>query len=66
MGSVGAEGLLVAKRARVLTAAQDEESSVIFGMPREALVMGAADVELSLDNMIPWIMRYAGRSLKPV
>jgi two-component system chemotaxis response regulator CheB len=42
MGRDGASGLLEMHRAGALTAAQDEDSSVVFGMPREAIRLGAA------------------------
>ena len=41
MGADGAEGLLQMKRAGARTIAQDEASCVVFGMPREAIRMGA-------------------------
>ena len=43
MGSDGAQGLLRMKRAGAKTIAQDEESCVVYGMPREAVKIGAAD-----------------------
>jgi two-component system, chemotaxis family, protein-glutamate methylesterase/glutaminase len=43
MGSDGAQGLLKMKRAGARTIAQDEASCVVFGMPREAIRMGAVD-----------------------
>ncbi|MGA2878415.1 MAG: chemotaxis response regulator protein-glutamate methylesterase [Bryobacteraceae bacterium] len=43
MGSDGAQGLLKMKRAGARTLAQDEASCVVFGMPREAIRMGAVD-----------------------
>lgn len=42
MGKDGAEGLLKLKKAGALTIAQNEESCVVFGMPREAIKIGAA------------------------
>jgi two-component system chemotaxis response regulator CheB len=43
MGSDGAEGLLEMKKAKARTIAQDEESCVVFGMPKEAIRVGAVD-----------------------
>jgi two-component system chemotaxis response regulator CheB len=42
MGRDGASGLLELRRAGALTIAQDEASSVVYGMPREAARLGAA------------------------
>jgi two-component system chemotaxis response regulator CheB len=46
MGADGVEGLLALRKAGGLTLAQDEASSIVFGMPRVALEKGAADVSL--------------------
>jgi len=51
MGSDGAEGLLKMKRAGARTIAQDEASCVVFGMPREAIRMGAVDRVAPLDRI---------------
>lgn len=48
MGDDGADGLLEMKRAEAFTIAQDEASCVVFGMPREAIVRGAAEEILPL------------------
>ena len=42
MGDDGARGLLEMREAGSHTTAQDEDSSVVFGMPREAIQRGAA------------------------
>ncbi len=52
MGSDGATGLLKMKQAGSKTIAQDKESCVVFGMPAEAIALGAAGVVLPL-NKIP-------------
>ena len=57
MGADGAEGLLEMKMAGAGTIAQDEQSCVVFGMPKEAIKMGAADKVLSLDQIAPEMMR---------
>jgi two-component system chemotaxis response regulator CheB len=59
MGTDGAEGLLVAKRRHGLTAVQDEETSVVFGMPGEALRLHAADVVLSAGEIAAWLVASA-------
>ncbi len=51
MGKDGAQGLLEMRQAGAATFAQDELSSVVFGMPREALALGAASVGTPLDRM---------------
>jgi len=57
MGDDGADGLLEMKHARAPTIAQDEASCVVFGMPREAILRGAADRILSLSNIPQAILR---------
>ncbi len=51
MGSDGSTGLLKMKESGAQTLAQDEKSSVVFGMPREAIKLGAANKIVSLDDM---------------
>jgi two-component system, chemotaxis family, protein-glutamate methylesterase/glutaminase len=51
MGSDGAAGLLEMKEAGARTVAQDEKSCVVFGMPKEAIKLGAADKVVSLGNI---------------
>jgi two-component system chemotaxis response regulator CheB len=59
MGKDGAEGLLAIRRAGGRTIAQDEQSSVIFGMPREAILLGAAEQTLSLERVAPALVNLA-------
>jgi two-component system, chemotaxis family, protein-glutamate methylesterase/glutaminase len=59
MGDDGARGLLEMRRAGAPTAAQDEASCVVFGMPREAIRMGAADTVLPLGGVSGWLSRTA-------
>ncbi len=51
MGKDGAEGLLEMKNAGAFTIAQDEKSSIVFGMPKEAIKLDAALSILSLDQI---------------
>jgi len=59
MGMDGAAGLLEMRRAGARTAAQDEASSIVFGMPREAIARGAAERVLALgevpDAILAWV-----------
>jgi two-component system, chemotaxis family, protein-glutamate methylesterase/glutaminase len=57
MGADGAEGLLDMKRAGAGTIAQDEDSCVVFGMPKEAIKLGAADRVLPLEQIAAEMMR---------
>lgn len=49
MGTDGAQGLLTMRQAGAITIAQDEESSVVWGMPGEAVKIDAVDHVLPLD-----------------
>ena len=57
MGADGAEGLLEMKQAGAGTIAQDEASCVVFGMPKEAIKLGAADKILPLSQIPHEIIR---------
>jgi two-component system, chemotaxis family, protein-glutamate methylesterase/glutaminase len=57
MGSDGAGGLLEIHQKGAATIAQDEESCVVFGMPREAIRKGAAGQVLPLDHIAAAMMR---------
>ena len=61
MGKDGAEGLLALRSAGAYTIAQDEASSVIYGMPREAALLGAADRILPLSEIGAAIARLTAR-----
>jgi len=57
MGSDGAQGLFRMKRAGARTIAQDEETCVVYGMPREAVKLGAVDQVLPLPAIASALLR---------
>jgi two-component system chemotaxis response regulator CheB len=57
IGRDGAAGLLAMRRAGALTLAQDEATSVVYGMPREAAQMNAVDQLLPVDRIAEAILR---------
>jgi two-component system chemotaxis response regulator CheB len=57
MGADGAAGLLEMKNAGSYTIAQDEASCVVFGMPKEAIKMGAATDVLPLSRIASTLIR---------
>ena len=62
MGKDGAEGLLAMRNAGAHTLAQDQESSLVFGMPREAIARDAATEILPLDRMAERMMALVAAS----
>jgi two-component system chemotaxis response regulator CheB len=61
MGDDGARGLAEMKEAGAFTIAQDEATSIVFGMPKEAIARGAADRILPLDLLATEIVRAGKR-----
>ncbi|MEP6583524.1 MAG: chemotaxis response regulator protein-glutamate methylesterase [Ginsengibacter sp.] len=57
MGDDGAKGLLEMKQSGAKTIAQDEKSSVVFGMPKEAILLNAADKIMPLQEIAGYVMR---------
>lgn len=51
MGNDGSTGMLEMKKAGAFNIAQDEESCVVFGMPKEAIKLGAVDKIVPLDKV---------------
>jgi two-component system chemotaxis response regulator CheB len=64
MGDDGARGLREMHASGAITAAQDEATSVVFGMPKEAIRLGAADDVLALPDIAGWILRQAARPVR--
>ena len=58
MGSDGAEGLKSIRVGGGHTIAQDEQSSIIFGMPRAAIELDAAEMILPLEEIAPQILKW--------
>jgi len=59
MGADGADGLLEMKKQGALTIAQDEATSIVFGMPKEAIARGAADHVVGLPNVSAKMLQLA-------
>ena len=65
MGADGAEALLALRQAGGATLAQDEATSVVFGMPRQAIALGAAQEILALSDIGPRLRELTGRAERP-
>jgi two-component system chemotaxis response regulator CheB len=63
MGDDGARGLREMFNAGARTAAQDEASCVVFGMPKEAIKHGGAQQVLPLEDIPGWLMSCARASV---
>lgn len=64
MGKDGAAGLLEIRQAGGTTIAQDEESSVVWGMPAAAIELGAAARVLPLDEIAPALLTHTGGAIR--
>jgi two-component system, chemotaxis family, protein-glutamate methylesterase/glutaminase len=60
MGADGARGLTRLHEAGAATIAQDEGSSIVFGMPKAAIDAGAVDKVLALDEIAPALIELVG------
>jgi two-component system chemotaxis response regulator CheB len=60
MGRDGVEGLRAVKIAGGQVIAQDESSSVVYGMPREAVTAGVVDIVASIEDIAPRLRERAG------
>jgi two-component system chemotaxis response regulator CheB len=61
MGSDGARGLLGLLEAGAKTAAQDEQTSVVWGMPKAAVDMNAAQKVLPLQSVAAHLLKSSSR-----
>jgi two-component system chemotaxis response regulator CheB len=61
MGDDGAKGIVEMKEAGATTIAQDERSCVVFGMPKEAIKLGAIDKVVSLEHIAGEVLNLCDR-----
>jgi len=64
MGDDGARGLKEMHDAGALTIAEDESSCVVYGMPKEAVKLGAVDKSVTLESIAAEIMRFGNSGAK--
>jgi two-component system chemotaxis response regulator CheB len=62
MGRDGAAGMLAMRKAGAFTIAQDEATSVVYGMPREAVLLNAVSRVLPLGQIAPALARFTLRT----
>ncbi|MBI5878739.1 MAG: chemotaxis response regulator protein-glutamate methylesterase [Chloroflexi bacterium] len=58
MGADGAKGLLSMRQSGARTLAQDEKSCVVFGMPKEAIQLGAAEMVVPLNDVSQSVLSF--------
>lgn len=61
MGKDGAQGLLRMRKAGARTFGQDEASCVVYGMPREAFLVGAVEEQCALNELAKRVLSAVGR-----
>ena len=66
MGVDGAEGLLQLKKAGACTIAQDEATSVVYGMPRRALELGAVKMGTPVGRIASQVVSHIGGEHRPM
>jgi len=64
MGDDGARGLREMREAGAYTAAQDEASCVVYGMPKEAIKLGAAEDVVNLNDIAAWLQNTAAKPVR--
>ncbi len=65
MGADGAKGLLAMKESGAHTIAQDEQSCVVFGMPKEAIKLGGAEEIVPLQDMAQTVLNRLASMSRP-
>jgi two-component system chemotaxis response regulator CheB len=66
MGKDGALGMKAMKESGAMTFAQDEESCIVFGMPKEAIALGVVDEVLPLDELPSRVLEKVGQRVNRV
>ncbi|WP_151669327.1 protein-glutamate methylesterase/protein-glutamine glutaminase [Nitrincola schmidtii] len=66
MGKDGALGMKAMKESGAITFAQDEESCIVFGMPKEAIALGVVDEVLPLDELPSRVLDKVGQRVNRV
>jgi two-component system chemotaxis response regulator CheB len=61
MGRDGADGMLTVSRAGGVTIAQDKDSSIVFGMPEQAIRLGAAKYVLDIGSIARVLVDFAAK-----
>ena len=56
MGADGADGMLAMRQAGAKTVSQDEQTSVVYGMPKEAWIRGGSERQLPLPQIGPEVV----------
>ena len=64
MGKDGARGLLALREAGASTLAQDQQTALVFGMPREAIAIGAASEVVALGDVAERLLALATRTTR--
>lgn len=63
MGKDGAKAMLELKQAGAYNICQNENTCVVFGMPREAIMLGAADAVLPLEEIAAHLLAYVSKAV---
>jgi two-component system chemotaxis response regulator CheB len=58
MGADGAKGMLAMHEKGAYTLAQDEQTCVVFGMPKEAIRLGGVDDVIPIQHITRAILRF--------
>lgn len=62
MGKDGAQGMLSMRKVGIFTFSQNEDSCVVYGMPKEAVKLGAVNQVESIDNMTQAVLKQLTKS----